>query len=81
MQALDLLIQVLQKAKTQKDLENLLSGLLTPGEIQELGQRIEIVMLLKKGMGQHNVAKKLNVGVATVSRGAKEIKIGNFKVL
>lgn len=81
MQALTLLIQVLQKAKTEKDLENLLSGLLTPGEIAELGQRIEIVMLLKKGIGQHTIAKKLNVGVATVSRGAKEIKIGNFRII
>lgn len=81
MKAIELLIKVLQKAKTKNELENLLFGLLTPGEILELGQRIEIVMLLKKGAGQHAVAKKLNVGVATVSRGAKEIKVGNFKIV
>lgn len=79
MKDLSILIEVFQKANTKEKLENLLKGLLTPAEREEFAQRIEIVKLLKKGIGQHEVAKKLNTGVATVSRGAKEIKMGNFK--
>ncbi len=60
-------------------MQNLLEGLLTPSETEEIATRLEIVKLLKQGMGQHAIAKKLNIGVATVSRGAKEIKEGKFK--
>ena len=81
MQLLDVLVEVFLQASTQEKMENLLKGLLTPSEIVEFAQRIEIVRLLKKGVGQHEIAKKLHMGVATVSRGAKEIKEGNFKTV
>lgn len=55
-----------------------LAALLTPKEITELATRIEIVKLLKQGVAQHKIAKKLGVGVATVTRGAKELKNGKF---
>lgn len=79
MKALDTLVKVFLQADSQDKMENLLNGLLTPGELEELAQRIGIVRLLKKGVGQHEIARRLNMGVATVSRGAKEIKMGNFK--
>ncbi len=60
------------------ELENFLAGLLTPAEIKEFSQRIEIVKLLKKGIPQHEIAARLKVGVATVSRGSKEIMLGRF---
>lgn len=69
------------KVDSQEKIENLLKGLLTPKEIEEFAERIRIVRLLKKGVGQHEIAKKLNTGVATVSRGAKEIKEGKFKTV
>jgi TrpR family trp operon transcriptional repressor len=81
MQAEDLwlLVKEFEKADSKEKLENLLKGLLTPSEIQELAERFRIVHLLKKGVAQHEIAKKLKIGVATVTRGSKEIKQGNFK--
>lgn len=79
MKAISVLVQTLLQAKTEKEMENLLYGLLTPKEVDEFAQRVEIVRLLKKGTAQHTIAEKLGVGVATVTRGAKEIKEGNFK--
>lgn len=79
MKSLDALVKVLLQADSKEKMENLLKGLLTSGELAEFAQRIEIVRLLKKGVGQHDIAKKLGMGVATVTRGAKEIKQGNFK--
>lgn len=67
--------------KNEEEMRNLINGLFTTREIEEFGTRIEIVRLLKKGIGQHKIAGKLGIGVATVSRGAKEIKDGNFKFL
>lgn len=74
-----LLVKEFENADSKEKLENLLKGLLTPNEIEEFAKRIRLVRLLKKGVAQHEIAKKLGIGVATVTRGAKEIKEGNFK--
>lgn len=79
MKALSELVKVFKEADTDEKMRNLLEGLLTPSESEELAQRIQIIRLLKKGTPQHTIAKKLGIGVATVTRGSKEIKEGNFK--
>jgi len=65
--------------KTKKEMENLLLGILTPQERDEVPMRLEIIKLLKKNIPQQVIAKKLGVGIATVTRGSREIKKGNFK--
>ena len=74
----EILVEELLKANTKEKMDNLLSGLLTPKEIEEFAERIRIVQLLKKGIGQHTIAAKLHIGVATVTRGSKELQKGNF---
>lgn len=69
---------ILLNIKTKREMENFLAGLLTEKEIEELGRRVEIVKMLKLGVSQHEIASKLGVGVATVTRGSKEIQEGNF---
>ena len=78
---ISVLVKELVKAHSKEKLENLLKGLLTPTEIEEFAERIRIVQLLKKGVAQHTIASELGVGVATVSRGAREIKLGNFNTI
>lgn len=78
-QHIAILAEELLKANSKEKIENLLRGLLTPKEIEEFAKRIELVRLLKKGVAQHEIAEKLGMGVATVSRGARELKLGNFK--
>lgn len=80
-QHINTLAQELLKASTTEKMENLLKGLLTPKEIEEFAKRIQLVRLLKKGVAQHQIAEKLGMGVATVSRGAREIKEGNFQTI
>lgn len=79
--ALDEVVWQLLQAKTKHHMENLVLGLFTQSELEELAQRFEIVRLLKQGVAQHEIAKRLGVGVATVTRGSKEIKEGKFKYL
>lgn len=74
-----LLIQELRRADSSEKLENLLKGLLTEKEMAEFARRIRIVQLLKQRVGQHEIAARLKVGVATVGRGARELHEGNFK--
>ncbi|MBI2463375.1 trp operon repressor [Candidatus Peregrinibacteria bacterium] len=53
-----------------------LQNILTPSELDEIATRLQIVRLLKKGVPQREVAKKLGVSIGTVSRGARELKYG-----
>lgn len=56
-----------------------LEGILTPKELDTLLTRIEIVKKLKQGLPHHQIAEELQVGVATVTRGSKELQQGRFK--
>lgn len=67
--------------KTKKDVIAFLDGILTPKERKEIPIRLQIVKLLKKGVPQHEIASQLGVGIATVTRGSKEIAKGNFSLL
>jgi len=73
------IVKEIQKLHTEEEIRDFLLGVLTPGEVEEIAQRIEIVKMLKKGVNQHEIAEKLGVGVATVTRGSKELKLGRFK--
>lgn len=76
---LPIFINKLLEIETKDEMRNFLKGILTPQELEEIPQRLEIVRLLKEGIPQHEIAKRLGVGVATVTRGSKEIKKGRFQ--
>jgi TrpR family trp operon transcriptional repressor len=67
--------------KDKQLLEDLLIGITTDKERRELTQRIEIVKRLLTGEAQAKIASDLGVGVATVTRGSKELSQGRFKAL
>lgn len=75
------LIEQLLTIKTKAEMEDFLRGILTPKEIEEIPTRLQIVKMLKAGMPQHRIAKELEIGVATVTRGSKEIQKGRFKAV
>ena len=79
MKATNQLLQAFLDAKDAESLQEFLLGLFTPQELEQLNQRIEIVGLLKQGMPQREIADTLGVGIATVTRGAREIKMGRFE--
>ena len=78
-QLLDQLIEFILAIRKREELENFLLGMFTPEELEEVPMRLQIVKLLKTGLPQQEIAKKLGVGIATVTRGSKEIKKGRFK--
>ena len=74
----DLADTILQ-IKTRHEIIEFLHAILTPKELEEIPRRLQIVRKLKKGIPQHTIAQNLGVGVATVTRGANEIKKGRFQ--
>lgn len=73
------LVEVLIEMSTKEKMKAFLEGLLTPKELSEIPTRLQIVKMLKRGMSQREIADKLGVGIATVSRGSAELKKGSFK--
>lgn len=75
------LICLIRSTPDEALLEDLLVGLTTDKERHELAQRLEIVKRLRAGDPQSKIASDLGVGVATVTRGSKELHQGRFKIL
>jgi TrpR family trp operon transcriptional repressor len=64
------------KIKTKREMEAFLAGVLTQKEREELPKRLLIFAMLKKGLSQHEIADKVGVGIATVTRGSLELQRG-----
>lgn len=75
------LVNILISLRDEEKMKDFLAGILTPKELIEIPTRLQIVKMLKKGIPQHEIAEKLNVGVATVTRGSKELQNGRFKTI
>ncbi len=74
-------INLTYSIRDKKVLEDFLFGVTTDKERAELTQRVEIVKRLIAGEPQQRIAADLGVGIATVTRGSKELSQGRFKVL
>lgn len=79
--SLNELIGLLLTIKTKAEMEDFLLGILSPKELKEIPMRLQIVKLIKKGIPQQEIAECLGVGVATVTRGSRELQKGRFKVV
>lgn len=74
-------IVLIHATQDKQLLEDLLIGITTAQEREAIAQRIEIVKRLITGEPQAKIAKELGVGIATVTRGSKELSQGRFKIL
>lgn len=73
------LINIILSLSTKEEVKNFLSGMFTSQEIEQLNQRLKIIKLLKQGVPQREIAESLGVGIATVTRGSKELRQGKFE--
>jgi TrpR family trp operon transcriptional repressor len=65
---------LLHALPTELAIEEFLRVLFTPQELNQIPQRLAILELLSKGTTQREIASSLGVGIATVTRGAREMK-------
>ena len=70
---------IIQKQNNTKEIMTLLNILLSPQEINSIYNRIQIISQLKKDIPQSQIAKNLNTGIATVTRGSKVLQNKNIK--
>lgn len=74
-------VELIDSIDDKQLLEDFLTGITSASERAEIGQRLEIIKRLLAGEPQHKIARELGVGIATVTRGSKELSAGKFKVL
>lgn len=75
-------VEVIYKiAKDKELLGDFVKDILTPREFDNVGVRWQIVKRLAKGEYQQTIAEDLHLGVATVTRGSREMrkKEGGFR--
>jgi Trp operon repressor len=64
-----------------EDMEAVLTAVLTQKEIEEIENRLQIFEMLSEHIPQRDIAASLGVGIATVTRGARAMREGQFDVL
>lgn len=64
-----------------EDMEAVLKAVLTQKEIKEIENRLQIFEMLSEHIPQRDIATSLGVGIATVTRGARAMREGQFDVL
>ena len=69
----------MKNINTKKEMKHFLVSILTIDELEILPRRLQIIKLLKKGMSQREIAKKLKVSISSVTNGSIEIQKGHFK--
>ncbi len=70
----ELIHALLLASKDKKLFADYMEDLLTPQEYSTIILRWQIVQELTKGTPQRAIAKKLGLGVATITRGSTELK-------
>lgn len=70
------LADAVAEIKGRQEAKDFLKNILTPVELEEIVKRLQIIKLLKKGMPQREIAKKLDVSIGTITRGSRELKYG-----
>jgi len=71
---LEPLIDHLLAQNSVAEMEHALRDLLTPSELADVANRLQIFVLLEQGVPQRQIADRLGVGIATVTRGSNALK-------
>ncbi len=68
------LVNHLLSQTTAAEMEEVLRRLLTASELLDVANRLQILEMLEQGVPQRQIAEKLGVGIATVTRGSNTMK-------
>jgi TrpR family trp operon transcriptional repressor len=71
---LESLVNHLLAQNSSEAMEKTLRDLLTAGELSDVANRLQIIEMLQQGVPQRQIADKLGVGIATVTRGSHHLK-------
>jgi TrpR family transcriptional regulator, trp operon repressor len=68
------LCALLRAPKDEREMQKLLSDLLSPKEIAVFAERWQLVKMLAEGVPQRTIAKKLKISISKVTRGSHALR-------
>ena len=70
------LAELFVSVKSAKEMQSLITDMLTPAERKDLWERWSIVDMLFCGNSQREIRDKLKVSISKVTRGSRELQFG-----
>ena len=70
------LSRLLLEPRDRVELETLLQGLLTPGELEEIVKRWHLMVMLLEGRTQRDISHELGISLGKIARGSRLLKYG-----
>ena len=70
------LSRLILQASDREELETLLQGLLTPGELEEVVNRWRLMVMLLEGRTQRDISQDLGISLGKIARGSRLLKYG-----
>ncbi len=70
------LIDIFCSLNDPKLMKVFLKDILTPAEYEDVVKRLELVKMLDSGLPQREIAKKLGISIARVTRGSRALQTG-----
>lgn len=68
------LAQLFKKPQSSQEMKMLLQDILTPTEIEQIIERLQIIKMLAKGEPQRTIKKKLKVSIDMITRGSHALQ-------
>ena len=76
-EAMDRLFQSILQLESVEECYRFFDDLCTIKELQDLAQRLEVAVLLSKGVNYQTISQTVNVSTATISRVSKCLNYGS----
>lgn len=76
-ESVERLFAVLSSLNSKEEVRQLLEDLCTVKEILDMAQRLDVAVLLEKGVNYQTISQEVNVSTATISRVSKCLNYGS----
>ena len=76
-ESIDRLFRAILNLKTTEDCYNFFEDVCTVKELQDMAQRMDVAILLDKGMSYQKISQEANVSTATIGRVSKCLNYGS----
>ncbi len=71
------LYRLFASIKNEEEAELLLKDILTPQELDSVGERWELIQALASGMPQRKIAEKHGISISKITRGSRMLQYGS----
>lgn len=76
-ESLDRLMDVIVGLKTQEECRRFFEDICTVKELLDMAQRLDVAILLRKGVNYQTISQQVNVSTATISRVSRCLNYGS----